>query len=235
MIVVLLVATPFNQIWHSYLFEIEKQPNAREVYARIATYFLALLTAAALAIGMLGREIVVIMAAPAYLPANQVIPILVVAMIFFCSDNVFQVGLLIKGHSNRLSSARWVAAAANIGLNWWLIPRYGMMGAAVATLLSFVFSSWLILMRAQAAYYVPFEYRRMTHIGAAAAITYAIALLAPHDPLWLSVGVKVLVWGLFPLLLLVTGFLSGEERATARRGIVELQRIVWRERASAQV
>jgi len=63
MIVVLLIAVPFNQIWHSYIFEVEKQDNAREVYARVATYFLGFLTAVSLGIAVLGREIVIIMAA----------------------------------------------------------------------------------------------------------------------------------------------------------------------------
>jgi O-antigen/teichoic acid export membrane protein len=234
MIVVLLVAVPFNQIWHSYMFEIEKQPNAREVYARVATYFLGLLTGAALAIGILGRDIVVVMAAPAYLPSYRVIPVLAASMIFFSSDNVFQVGLLIKGHSRRLSSAKWIAAGVNLALNWSLIPRYGMMGAAIATLLSFGFSAALILIRAQTAYYVPFEYRRMAHMGAAAAITYGVSLITPQDPLWLSVAAKLLVWGLFPVLLVGSGFMSGEELATARRGLAELHRLLWRERAPAQ-
>ena len=40
MIVTMLVAVPFNQVWHSYLFEIRNQPNAKDVYAKVATYFL---------------------------------------------------------------------------------------------------------------------------------------------------------------------------------------------------
>jgi O-antigen/teichoic acid export membrane protein len=212
MIVVLVVAVPFNQIWHSYLFEIEKQPNARDVYARVATYFVGALTAVALGIALLSREIVIVMAAPAFVEAHTVIPVLSAAMIFFCVDNVFQVGLLIKGESNRLSSARWIAAVANLGLNWLLIPRYGMMGAAIATLLSFMCSAVLILRKAQQTYPVPFEYRRYAQIAMAAAVTYAVSPLLPSSPLWLAIVTKAATWLLFPLLLFVTGFVRPEER-----------------------
>jgi len=217
MMVVLVVAVPFNQIWHSYLFEIEKQANAREVYARVATYFVLALTAVALGIAMLSREIVVVMAAPAFAAAHTVIPVLVVAMIFFCVDNVFQVGLLIKGQSNRLSGARWIAAVANLGLNWLLIPRYGMMGAAIATLLSFMCSAVLILRTAQRTYPVPFEYGRYVHIALAAAATYTVVLIMPAAPLWLAIVTKAATWVLFPLLLFVTGFMRPEERGALGR------------------
>ena len=217
MIVVLVVAVPFNQIWHSYLFEIEKQANAREVYARVATYFILALTAVALGIAMLSREIVVVMAAPAFAEAHTVIPVLVAAMIFFVVDNVFQVGLLIKGKSSRLSSARWIAAVANFGLNWLLIPRYGMMGAAIATLLSFMCSAVLILRQAQQTYPVPFEYRRYAQIGLAAGLTYALALVLPAPSLWIGVAAKSAAWLLFPSLLALTGFVRPEERAALAR------------------
>jgi O-antigen/teichoic acid export membrane protein len=217
MIVVLLVAVPFNQTWHSYLFEIEKQANAREVYSRVATYFIVALTAVALGTAILSREIVRVMAAPAFLDAGRVVPILCAGMIFFCVDNVFQVGLLVKGRSSRLSSARWIAAAANIGLNWLLIPLYGMMGAAIATLLSFVCSAVLILRKAQEVYPVPFEYRRYLHVAAAAGATYAVSLIMPGSPLWLALVSKAAAWLLFPGLLLASGFMLSEERAAVVR------------------
>jgi hypothetical protein len=46
MIVTMLVAVPFNQVWHSSLRD-RNQPNAKEV-SKVATYFLPLLIAVAL-------------------------------------------------------------------------------------------------------------------------------------------------------------------------------------------
>ncbi len=122
MIVTMLVAVPFNQVWHSYLFEIRNQPNAKEVYSRVATYFLTVLIAVALGLAVLSREIIAIMAAPSYLPAHTVLPILLVAMVFFCSDNVYQVGLWLTGKSGQLSTIKWVAAIANLGLERSIDP-----------------------------------------------------------------------------------------------------------------
>jgi O-antigen/teichoic acid export membrane protein len=48
----------------------------------------------------------------------------------------------------RQTQLNWVvtgaAAALNIGLNFWLVPAYGMIGAAVSTLVAYValFAGW---------------------------------------------------------------------------------------------
>ena len=76
-------------------------------------------------------------------------------MVFFCSDNVLQVGLWLTGKSGQLSTIKWVAAIANLGLNAALIPTLGMRGAAIATLVSFALSAVLILARAQRMYWIP--------------------------------------------------------------------------------
>ena len=212
MIVTMLVAVPFNQVWHSYLFEIRNQPNAKEVYSKVATYFVAALIAVSLGLAVLSREIVVIMAAPSYLPAHTVLPILLAAMVFFCSDNVFQVGLWLTGKSGQLSTIKWVAAIANLGLNAALIPTLGMRGAAITTLVSFALSAWLIVARAQRVYRIPFEYGRIVHVTAIAIGTYFVASWLPDAPLWLALVTKSLAWLLFPALLWVTGFLNPAER-----------------------
>src|SRR5262249_950281 len=134
------------------------------------------------------------------------------AMVFFCSDNVFQVGLWLTGKSGQLSTTKWVAAIANLGLNFALIPKFGMMGAAIATLVSFAASAMLILGRAQRVYWIPFEYRRILHVGAVAIVTFVVARRMPDAPLWMALLTKSLAWLLFPALLWLTGFLSANER-----------------------
>lgn len=228
MIIVAAITQPFKQIWHSYLFELQHRPDAREIYAQVATYFLLLLSGAGLGIAMLSREIVIVMAAPEYLAAHTIIPILVLAMVLFSSDHVFQVGLLIKGESGKLSTARWIAAGSNVGLNWLLIPPYGMMGAAVATLISFIVSSGFILIAAQRTYLIPFEYRRLAKVGAVSLVVYAAAAFVPALELWVSVILKLAIWLAFPALLLVMRFLTPPERAAVGRMATQAQEMTWR-------
>jgi hypothetical protein len=88
----------------------------------------------------------------------------------------------LTGKSGQLSTIKWVAAIANLGLNAALIPTLGMRGAAITTLVSFALSAVLILARAQQMYWIPFEYRRILHVSAIAFVTYFVASRLPDAP-----------------------------------------------------
>ena len=71
------------------------------------------------------------------------------------------------------------AAAANLAGNFLLIPRFGTMGAAWATVLSYAVMAGLGLAISRRLYPVPFENRRLAGLLAAAALVYGGSLLAP--------------------------------------------------------
>ena len=52
-------------------------------------------------------------------------------------------------------------AAVNIGLNVLLIPRYGMVGAAIATLVAYVALLLGMTLYSQRVYPVPYQWRRV--------------------------------------------------------------------------
>jgi O-antigen/teichoic acid export membrane protein len=129
-----------------------------------------------------------------------------------CSDNVFQVGLLIQGRTGRLSVAKGVAAVVNLVLNLLLIPRYGVMGAAWATAIAFAVYAATIFYAAQRVYPIPFEGVRLVKVVLCSLATFAAAHFVPAGPLGSTILNKSLVVLLFPTALLVLGFLTSEEK-----------------------
>ena len=64
-----------------------------------------------------------------------------------------------------------VAAAVNIGLNLILIPPYGIMGAAVATVVAYVVMFLGMTWYAQRVFPTPYQWRRVfTAVGAAVGL-----------------------------------------------------------------
>ena len=211
MIIVFLITVPFNLIWNAYIFEVQNRPDAKQIYAHFATYFLFLLFSVGLAISIFARELIVIIADPAYLNAYKVIPLIVLSMVFMCSDNVFQVGLLIKGKSGYLPLTRGLAAIINIILNFLLIPKYGMIGAAFATAISFFICAIAILYAAQKVYYINFEFIRILKISLSAIVIFEISTFVSIDNLWLSIVIKSSILCIFPIILHILKFLTTEE------------------------
>ena len=61
-----------------------------------------------------------------------------------------------------------VAAALNIALNFALIPRYGMMGAAVSTAAAYVALFLGMTINSQQVYPVPYQWRRVLTLSSVA-------------------------------------------------------------------
>ncbi len=96
-----------------------------------------------------------------------------------------------------------------------LIPQYGLMGAAYATLASYLVMAVLMYLMVRKIYPVPYEWMRLTKIGGAAVAVYALTELV-------DAGTWTIAWrgGLllcFPFLLyLLRFFVPGELPGVAR-------------------
>lgn len=224
MMVVFLVVTPFTLFWNSYIFEIQKRQDAGFLYSRITTYYILMLLFVGLAISVFAYELITVMAPPSYLPAYAVIPLITLAMILMTSDTVFQVGLLIKGKSTWLPIAKGIAASVSVSLNFLLVPGYGIIGSAIASVIAFALYSAIILSLSQRVYKIHFEYKRLLKIVGAVFCVYIASMFIPTDNLLFSIMVKSLLLLLFPFILIITGFMTNDEIAFLKRSSIALRK-----------
>ena len=92
-------------------------------------------------------------------------------------------------------------------LNVALIPPYGMVGAAIATLAAYVALFAGMVLYAQHVYPVPYQWRRvLTAATVAAGLT--VAARATGAPLAVSLALVAV----YPLVLVPLGFYLPEER-----------------------
>ena len=105
------------------------------------------------------------------------------------------VALVVSGQQYRILRLTAISAVVNIGLNLLLIPRYGIPGAAVATLTT----ELLRLLIAQTyAYHAGFRsmglHRLWRPIAASAAMLAVLGLL-PTSRIWLAIPAGALAYG----------------------------------------
>jgi O-antigen/teichoic acid export membrane protein len=208
-----LMLTAFRLAWPAFAYSIEDDREARRTYAFVLTYLVLVTTWVATGLTLLSPWIVDWLAAPAFASASRVVGPLAFAAVAFGGYIVVAIGL---GRARR-TQFNWVvtgaAAAVNVTLNLVLIPPYGMMGAAVATISAyatmFVGMSWW----GQRVYRIPYQWRRVATAALAGAV--------------LAIGGKLLGGGIavalalalaYPLVLLPLGFyLPAERRAIGAR------------------
>jgi PST family polysaccharide transporter len=96
-----------------------------------------------LAIAHLGPDALRLMAGDAYDPAGPSFVILAFALPFAFARHMITRWIVLKGEGLILAWSEGVGAAANIILNLLLIPALGLVGAAIATVLSHAVASLL--------------------------------------------------------------------------------------------
>jgi O-antigen/teichoic acid export membrane protein len=211
-----LVVQPFQLIWLPAAFEVEKRPHSGQFFAGALTYLLLIAAWLASALSLLGREALVVMATPAFRSAYSVIPLVAFSYVAYGAHMVVSIGFYLRDKTLFIPAIVMTAACVNIGLNFALIPRHGMLGAAWATLLSYLLLAVMSGIMSQRLYPLRYEWGRLIKI---AAVTGAVLLLGNLSPqgLLAAVAFKIGLLLLFPLALWLTGFFRIEEKAFASR------------------
>jgi O-antigen/teichoic acid export membrane protein len=210
--VVTFVMIAFRTAWPAFAYSIEDDGEARRTYSFVLTYLLAFASWLALALGALAPWLVELLTNPRYQRAEKGVALLAFAGAVYAGYTVLAIG---SGRARR-TQLNWVVtgtgAAANIGLNFWLIPRWGMVGAAISTAAAYVVLFAGMTLYAQYVYPVPYQWRRIvTAVGAAVGLN--VAARAAH----LSLAPSFLLVLAYPLALAVLGFYLPAERKRLRR------------------
>lgn len=216
MIVQLLVAA-VQTAWAAQMFAIAKEEGAERKFARIVLYYMTALGFVGLVISVLCKEVITIMSDPAYVSAYTVVPLIVLSYIAYGGVNMTNVALNIKGRTELNAPIIGVVAIGNLALNYLLIPQHGMMGAAWATIISYVALLVIEVLVNQRVWPIPLEYGRMGKLAIAWGIVYAASLLISSGNVWLDAALKAILLLAFPVALYWLGFFDEAELHSIRR------------------
>jgi O-antigen/teichoic acid export membrane protein len=208
-----LLFTAFQVAWPAFAYSIDDESEAKRAYSYVLTYLMFIAAWTAVGLSLFAPWLVRLLARrPGYWPAADAIPALAFGSIFFAG---FIVVTIATGRA-RQTQFNWVATTAgallNFALNLWLIPAYGMLGAAYATLAGYILIMVLRTWNAQRVYPVQYQWRRVAVLIAAAGALTAVGKEMPQS-LPLAIGLTLA----YPLLLAAVGFYLPAERKRLRR------------------
>jgi O-antigen/teichoic acid export membrane protein len=223
--VLLLAVSGFVLAFGPYVFSIHSRDQAleKEVRGKTLTYLLVSLCVAGLALTLFGREIISLVA-PGFDDAYKAVGLLTFSVVAFGVSTVVMAGISIVRRTRVLAVLAVAAAALNIGLNFVLIPPFGMVGAAVATAVAYAVLAGLHYYVAQGYYPTPYEpIKVLAAIGLAGAV--GILGVVPLGPLAVAVAVKLLALAGYLVLLRICGVVAADEVARIRTLLGGLARV----------
>jgi O-antigen/teichoic acid export membrane protein len=198
---ILLLLIALRTAWPAFAYSIKEDAEAKRTYGFVLTYVLFVCCWLSLGLSLLAPWIVRVLTAPAYYAGSRVVPLLVFGGTAFIAFNVMSIGIGRAKQTQFNWVVTGVAAVVNIGLNFALIPAYGMIGAAIATLVAYTVMFLGMTVRAQQVFPVPYQWRRVALV-VAAAVGLTVLGKSLHVPLAGALGLTAV----YPLILLPLGF-----------------------------
>jgi len=211
-----IVAMGFRYAWQPFFLQIKDKPDARDIYGRVLTYYMAvvlwmylLLTAfveplAKWNIPVIGRSFI----HPEYWQGIAIFPVVSLAHVFNGMFAVFIVGIYLEKKTKVLPWITGVAALVNIGGNILLVPHYGMWAAAWLTVVSYFMMAGLLYVYVQRIYPIRYEWRRVMHLTVIAGLVFVVGIVGrDYGFQWFGYALSVI----YPLLLLITGLATQGE------------------------
>ena len=208
---------PIFSIWMVQRFELVKTPDYTATFNRFFLLFMIITTAAVLFISLFSRDVIVIMADPAFWEAFRIIPIVVAAYLFQACTDFFNFGIYHSGKTKHIAYGTALSALTIIFLSFWLIPRYGIYGAAWATFVCFLIRLLYVYWASQREFKIGYKLKKPVFILLVATVLYLAHLGAIHwfpemQNIMISVAVNCFLMISYIVALFVFNIIEGEDR-----------------------
>ncbi len=210
--VIVFLLTAFQLAWPAFAYSIRDDTAAKRTYAYVLTYLLFVTCWMSLAFGSTAPWIVhLINPKGTFERSAEAVPILCFATAAYSGYSVLAIGI----GRMRKTQLNWVvsgaAALVNIAINIALIPVYGMMGAAVSTLIAYLVLFAGMWFRSRQVYPVAYQWRRIFTLSGVAVSLTAVAWEIHSLP------AAIVLTAIYPLVLLALRFYLPAELTRLRR------------------
>lgn len=155
-----VVLNPVTMAWPATMYSIAKRDDAAQLFRLVFRWYCVALLLAAFGLSLTSTVVLTLLFPPAYQNSAPIIPVIAASYMFYGVYIMFMTGTYIRRKTWYAVVFTTTAAISNVGLNLLLIPRYGSMGAAVATLVAYIIYTFISYIVNQRIYPIPYEIGR---------------------------------------------------------------------------
>ena len=187
-----LLFAPFIRAWTASIFGEQKNADLPAIIRKSARLFVSAALAVGVSASVFIPEVLVLLTNPKYYGAYIAFPFITASLIAFNFNRLLEVPLHLKNRSGLSGSVGLLAMCANLVLNYLLIPRYGIMGAAIATWLSYSLNNVVFYLLVKRINPVPYPILPTLAFFALGIVLVFVCLTPALDLWWLYKGLILL-------------------------------------------
>lgn len=182
-----VVISAVSMAYTTFAFSSKDDENAKRTYYYIYNIQSYLLLGVSFTVGLFGKEIIQIMTAESYSTSFEPLRDLMFAQTVYAMTTIVGYGIYFKKKSVYSLIAVTAGAVLNLGLNFLLIPQYGIRAAALTTLLGYILHYLLTLFFSKKLY--PCKYGEI-RVGIVFIILYLVCMSGEQ----MEIGYKSIIW-----------------------------------------
>ena len=202
---VALVTSAFRKANLPFLFEAMSDKDAPLVYSRTLTYFILLTSLICVPVSLFARPALTLLTTEAYVNAYQVVALLAYSAVGDGLQQIVSAGLLVTKRTDLSGITTGSGAFFIVVFLFLLVPPLGIVGAALATLLTHAAVVAMKYITAQRVYPIPYDLGRVFRTLGLAGTVIGIGLLIEPQNLWVD---SLTAFGLFAVFLVMIPTLS---------------------------
>lgn len=189
-----------------------KQEGDTRFYSKSLTYFTFILVWSGLALSLFSKELIITFSSSSsFYPAYKVVPLITLSYVFLGMATVASLGMYLTSKTSPIALINLGCASINLALNFLLIPKFGMIGAAINTLIAFIFLFYFYYFYANKYYKIEYEIKKLVGLIIIGCLLYIIPALIDDINVIFSVSIKSFVIIVFPFLLNKFNFFEKSE------------------------
>jgi len=216
-----LIGQPFGMVWNYWRYTLIEQEDGERMYGKIFLLFSSLLFFGWLGLSLFSRELITVMADPKYYEAYKVVPVVALAYVFRGIAEFFKGMFFIEKATAMMSGLTAGVALCALLLYTFLIPKWGISGAAYSTLLIFFLLSTIYYIIIEHIRNIDYNMKSVLNCFVGAQIFFFVGLKIGYlTNTFMSFFVKIIILLFYPLFSYWI-VLSNEERKRVQ-GIIHI-------------
>lgn len=179
----------FETAWKPFYLSNNNKPEAKETFSKVLTLFTAVCAVIFVSVSLFITDIVALpirgktLINSIYWSGLHIIPIILAGYWFNGIYINIAAGFHISKQTKYLPIAMGCAAISNVLLNFILMPYWGITGAALSMLVSYIIASSILLAYSRSIYPIRYEWSTIFLIVLTCATIYLLYMML-HPNLW---------------------------------------------------
>lgn len=175
---------PFAMAWMVSMFKIYRRTDARNIYAKVFTYFILIGGSLALVLAVISPQIAILLGKNKFPLSSNVIAIMALSNLASGLMYPLNVGPYVKDSTYKVIPVYTFTSVVSLLFVWAMTYFYGVNGACLALLATYLLQALLLNRLSNSIFYIKKEWSRITKASVAMLISYLFALYFPDITQW---------------------------------------------------